>query len=255
VGLDPFNTGATLRQERLRQGITLETIAGRTRISRRFLQAIEDEDFARLPATIYMRNFVRQFAAALALDAEPLLAKLPRVDIDAAPLPSPIGLARSRYRDSYPASPLSTVIWFALAAGSSIAGYLYLNHAERTSSANVTMVVSAHTPANESPAPAASETAIHPVQVVLRARETSWVRIIADGKDAYTGLLNANDSRAIEADASIKVTAGNAGGLEILLNGKSLDPLGRSGQVRTVRLTAEGPQLPTKATQAPASAL
>jgi hypothetical protein len=92
------------------------------------------------------------------------------------------------------------------------------------------------------------------VQVILKAREASWVQITADGKNAFTGILNPNDSRAVEADALIKVTAGNAGGVEISLNGKSLDPLGHSGQVRTVRLTAEGPQRP-KTVQIPSSAL
>ena len=40
----------------------------------------------------------------------------------------------------------------------------------------------------------------------------------------------------------MKIVAGNAGALTISLNGKTLEPLGPIGQVRVVRLTAEGPQ-------------
>jgi hypothetical protein len=157
-------------------------------------------------------------------------------------------------------------MWLALAAGASIGGYFYLNREQPARPPNDTSVTVAPPLVSQSPKPGsptespavvspdapsagpaiAADIANHPVQVVLKARETSWVQVIADGKNAFTGILNPNDSREVEADALIKVTAGNAGGLEISLNGKSLDPLGPSGQVRTVRLTAEGPQTSPK---------
>ncbi|HVW83033.1 MAG TPA: DUF4115 domain-containing protein, partial [Bryobacteraceae bacterium] len=59
---------------------------------------------------------------------------------------------------------------------------------------------------------------------------------------AFVGTLQPNDSRTIAADDQVKVLMGNAGGLDISLNGKTLDPLGTKGQTRTVRLTAAGPQ-------------
>jgi len=56
------------------------------------------------------------------------------------------------------------------------------------------------------------------------------------------GMLKPNDTRAVSADSLVKVLAGNAGGIAISLNGRELDPIGAEGQVRTVRLTAEGLQ-------------
>ncbi|HVY91401.1 MAG TPA: DUF4115 domain-containing protein, partial [Bryobacteraceae bacterium] len=81
-----------------------------------------------------------------------------------------------------------------------------------------------------------------PVQVVLTARDVVWVQVSADGRTAFVGTLHPNDKRMIEADDQVKVLMGNAGGLDISLNGKTLDPLGTKGQTRTVRLTAAGPQ-------------
>jgi cytoskeleton protein RodZ len=78
------------------------------------------------------------------------------------------------------------------------------------------------------------------IQVLLRARATAWVQVTADGKSAFTGLLRANDSREISGNQLVKVMTGNAGALEVSLNGKPLDALGITGQVRTIRLTAEG---------------
>jgi hypothetical protein len=81
-----------------------------------------------------------------------------------------------------------------------------------------------------------------PVQVILTAHEVAWVQVSADGRTEFVGTLHPNDTRSIAADAQVKILTGNAGGLDISLNGKPLDPIGPSGQVRTVRLTAEGPQ-------------
>jgi hypothetical protein len=86
-----------------------------------------------------------------------------------------------------------------------------------------------------------------PVRVVLKAQEPSWIQMSVDGKVAFTGTLQPNDTKEISANERVKIVTGNAGGVTISLNGKTLDPLGPSGQVRTVMLTAEGPQFPAKA--------
>ncbi|MBI3666845.1 MAG: helix-turn-helix domain-containing protein, partial [Acidobacteria bacterium] len=54
--------GENLRQERLARGVSLEDISAYTKISVRLLQAVEDEDFDRLPGGIFNINFVRQYA-------------------------------------------------------------------------------------------------------------------------------------------------------------------------------------------------
>jgi len=60
--------GEELRQERLRQGFTLDDIAQRTRISSRSLEAIEANAFDRLPGIVFARGFVRVYAIDLNLD-------------------------------------------------------------------------------------------------------------------------------------------------------------------------------------------
>jgi flagellar biosynthesis protein FlhG len=62
-------TGGLLRKVRESQGIELAQIARHTKISRAQLQAIEDEDFAQLPAFVYLRGFVQEVAKFLELDA------------------------------------------------------------------------------------------------------------------------------------------------------------------------------------------
>lgn len=58
---------------RQRKGISLREIADRTKISLRFLQAIEEGDFKTLPGGIYDRSYIRQYASAVGLEDTALL--------------------------------------------------------------------------------------------------------------------------------------------------------------------------------------
>ncbi len=62
-------TGDLLRRVREARGRALEDIANETKISKRYLQAIEEEQFDALPALVYTRGFVQQLARQLKLDA------------------------------------------------------------------------------------------------------------------------------------------------------------------------------------------
>jgi flagellar biosynthesis protein FlhG len=68
IGPDTAVTGALLRKVREACGIDLAEISAKTKVSRVHLQALEDEDFAKLPPAVYVRGFVIEFAKALRLD-------------------------------------------------------------------------------------------------------------------------------------------------------------------------------------------
>jgi len=59
---------------RKRAGVSLEEIVQRTKISSRFLRAIEDEQFDQLPGGIFSTSYLRQYAAAIGYDEESLVA-------------------------------------------------------------------------------------------------------------------------------------------------------------------------------------
>jgi cytoskeletal protein RodZ len=243
--------GDELRRERTRQGLTLDDIARGTRISLRALEAIEAEAFDRLPGVVFVRNFVRLYAVDLKLDAESLVARLPRFDLEAAPMPDPPRRSGREKMDPRLKAALVSVVWLIVAGGAGTGAWYYYNNYGRYLA---TTVAAAPPPAASSWPQPSSENAPqaapanepldsnHPVQVVLKARDVVWVQVSADGRTAFVGTLQPNDKRTIAADDQVKVLMGNAGGLEISLNGKALDPLGTKGQTRSVKLTAAGPQ-------------
>jgi cytoskeletal protein RodZ len=69
----PKSTYLNLRGRRADCGLSLETIADSTKISIRFLRAIEDEEFEKLPGGIFNTSYLRQYAAAIGFDEAKLL--------------------------------------------------------------------------------------------------------------------------------------------------------------------------------------
>ena len=67
-----------LTEVRKTRGISLADIAGSTKISRRFLEAIEEERFEQLPGGVYNVNYIRQYAIAIGYDESSLLDEYQR---------------------------------------------------------------------------------------------------------------------------------------------------------------------------------
>jgi curved DNA-binding protein CbpA len=66
--------GAALRRMREARRISLEDLSDYTRISRIYLQALEDDDFNKLPALVYVRGFLQQVSRRLKLPADAVSA-------------------------------------------------------------------------------------------------------------------------------------------------------------------------------------
>jgi cytoskeletal protein RodZ len=69
----PF--GEHLKREREMRGVSLEEIAAATRISTRFLEALENERWEELPGGVFNRGFIRSIAHFLGLDEDALVAE------------------------------------------------------------------------------------------------------------------------------------------------------------------------------------
>jgi transcriptional regulator with XRE-family HTH domain len=67
--------GQSLRQQRERRNVSLETIAQNTKISRSLLAALERGDWSRWPTGIYSRAYIRSYADAVGLDSNAIVAE------------------------------------------------------------------------------------------------------------------------------------------------------------------------------------
>src|SRR5215211_5326600 len=95
--------GNTLSRARRARGITIEDAERDTHVSRRYLQALEAEDFSVFPAPVYARGFLRTYARYLGLNPDEVIRIFPSVDLATEVTPLP--------RVSRPASQPINVNW------------------------------------------------------------------------------------------------------------------------------------------------
>src|SRR5258706_3984298 len=65
--------GEELRRNRELREVSLESIAAATKISVRYLTALEKGDYSRLPAPVFTRGFIRAYASFLGLDPDEMV--------------------------------------------------------------------------------------------------------------------------------------------------------------------------------------
>ncbi|MEP7365425.1 MAG: RodZ domain-containing protein [Acidobacteriota bacterium] len=277
--------GEQLRQARLSKRIDLQEIARETRISSRYLEALEREDFELLPGALFARNFARQYATLVGLDLSQIEANLDRA-FPKAPDPVLEQLSNSKttiqfqsLRDSFnfDTSSWRRARWSSVALvavlGASSAIYMGWQElsgifaeartAARTQQQQAPAAVPPQASTEASTQPVAEQSLAVPasdsgadvdeqsgitisadgmaVQVV--ASQATWVSMSANGKQVFSGILEPNQRKVISGVARAKLVVGNAGGIEILTNGKSIGPIGPAGQVRVVILSPDGPQI------------
>lgn len=66
--------GRQLKEARERQGISLKSVQHKTKVSLRYLEAIESGAFHVIPGEFYLKGFIRSYARAVGVDPEELLA-------------------------------------------------------------------------------------------------------------------------------------------------------------------------------------
>jgi cytoskeletal protein RodZ len=253
--------GESLRRERETRGITLEDISKATKISVRLLQAIENEDFSRLPGGVFNVNFVRQYARHAGMDEDRVVSEFRALTTEPAEAAAPVSPTPEYDWDAERRGRIRTWATAAVVViGVAVGAYLWMQQkpAEPAPTpAPPPVVVSSTppppepkveppppTPKVEAPAPlpaaAQPDDPNAPVRVELVATEMVWVTAAADGKPVFTTTLQAEQKRVATAQERVRIRVGNAGAIKAILNGQEQPPIGPAGHPRTVVFTPEG---------------
>lgn len=237
--------GRKLREARERKGVSLRQIANATKISVVALEALERDDISRLPGGIFSRAFVRSYAIEVGLDPEDTI----RDFINQFPGDSvTAGHSSSKQIEDSEAleSDRRAATTFLLLLGISApiaAVVLYYGMGREQVSVSVpaqppAIAVPASTPPSAGVAPASNVAAreSESLLVGLSAAASCWVSAIVDGQRVLERQLRAGETESFEVRGEMVLTAGDAGALQLTLNGAVAKPLGRSGQVVTTRV-------------------
>ena len=118
-----------------------------------------------------------------------------------------------------------------------------------------TEVSAAVPPQEAASAPADSANPAATLRVSLTADADDWLRVVTDGKVVMSDVLHPSEVKTFAAVEALHIRIGDAGSLQMIVNGKPAGPLGPKGQVRNVDVTRDGVHIllpPPKPAPAPA---
>jgi len=257
--------GEEFRRAREARGQTISDVAERLHIRSVYLAAIEDEDWAAIGAPVYIRGFMRTYARYLGLDPEAAVARISEAPAPAerrgSAAPPVTTTAEDRSGGRMPSVALLLVVVIAVA----LVGFVAYQYGQyRLQGAAPPVAAASPTAAAEAAAPAASpadaggaspaaaslpEDGASPLiapaplasgpQLGVRLTETSWLRIVVDGKVALEGTFPAGTEKSFTGKVAT-VRIGNAGGVQIAVDGRPVGKLGADGDVVERRFALAG---------------
>ena len=246
--------GAWLRRQREMREIDLREIADRTKISLRYLEAMEQDRFDILPAPVFARGFLREYARYVGLNPDDVvnhyLATLQEADGSAEEEGIPLSTAS---RGAVSKRFLVILVVVLLLAG---AVYAYFYQRSRRSHEEAVpppiaapVSESRQVPPEPSPPPVAEAAPGAPLVVTLDFTQKCWVEAQVDGERRESKLFVAGESLQLEAQQRVVLgTLGNADGVQIQVNGEPYAlpaPRAADGSVRD--LVIEAPNAETGA--------
>ncbi|MCL6448506.1 MAG: DUF4115 domain-containing protein [Armatimonadetes bacterium] len=240
--------GETFKQARKERGLSLEEIAEKTKIRRRYLEAIEEENFGLLPGRVYVKGFLRSYAKFLGLSPEPLVAlyeeRYPGEQPAAVAAEVPVRKEKKVHSRGKP------LIYVFLAAVLCLVAFGLYAWRAGTLSSQVSddarapgnadgrdfpgpVYVPPDRPASPSVSPVLEDnTSSQGVNLVLDVvQDSCWMRVVVDGETKFEGELTARQARTFSGKERIKVKLGNAGAVQVQVNGRNLGYLGGRGEV------------------------
>ena len=242
--------GEELRREREIRGISLKEISDATKISKRFLEALERNDHKTLPAPVFTRGFVREYARYVGLNSEEMvnrynfaaanddrIEKPPQVEKYAKVPPKDISPKPSPKRGIPPvyAKVNGNLIALVLIAAALVAIAWYaIQRKQRIDAAEAAQPIPVATPKTTAAVPADTKPAVDDaaLRMVIEADGSSWLELHADDDRVFYGDFEAGMRKEFEAKEQFRFARiGNAAGLRITVNGVPVPRLGEEGEV------------------------
>jgi transcriptional regulator with XRE-family HTH domain len=283
--------GQTLCDARERLGLTLDEVERATHIRARHLEALERDAWDALPSPVQARGFLRNYADFLGLDADAVLlqyveAQQTRRSALAAPSRAvsadptqDVAVRRPRWISAdllissiVVLGVLAVLIWgvsrmmagfraqtLEEAGGASLTLPTVEPTASLTSEAGLPEALAqVQVPLTAGP----TATLVPPPLLMLRGRvsvqlviaQRSWVRVLADGAEKYSGRAAAGEILEFEAQQTIEVITGNGSGVRVFFQGQDMGLMGEFMQAVDRIWSEQGVITPTPTATKPATA-
>ncbi|HRS91366.1 MAG TPA: DUF4115 domain-containing protein [Candidatus Marinimicrobia bacterium] len=245
-----------LKQSREAQGLTVEQISSRTKISKEIITAIESGDLKILPKT-YMRLFLKAYSQELKLDPETILKNFEELlseSIETPPVPDnnikpslPIS-----QKPEKPEKPItvkkqnrnfSTVIIVFVILVFLIAVLRQVLMDEKKTTSNTALPKITPTDTTQTIPPSSDLKVAVPkseLNLTITTKDSCWVRIVTDNRTTFEATLPPLYKKEMIAKEQFDMQIGRPASINLVLNGKDLGPVGVPGIPTRLVITKDG---------------
>ncbi|MEU3279609.1 helix-turn-helix domain-containing protein [Streptomyces antibioticus] len=257
----PFSIGRALREARITAGLTVDDVSTATRVRIAIVHAIEADDFAPCGGDVYARGHIRTLARAVHLDPAPLIE---RYDATHGGRPAPTAPAplfeAERIRPERRGPNWTAAMVAAIVAVIGFVGFTAVKGGgddgskeqaaeggTPAASATASPTPKTEKPVDQKPEPSDSAIAAAPqdkVTVQVSATDgRSWISAKDhNGRLLFDGLLKQGDSKTFQDSEKINLVLGDAGAIDLFVNGKKIEDDFRPGAVERLTYTKGDPQ-------------
>ncbi|MEU8959238.1 helix-turn-helix domain-containing protein [Streptomyces sp. NPDC048518] len=258
---DRLPIGRVLRQARVAAGLTVDEISTSTRVRIPIVHAIEEDDFSRCGGDVYARGHIRTLARAVGVDPAPLLAQYdeghggrPPAPTPAAPLFEAERIRSEPRRPNWTAAMVAAIVavigfvgFTAFGGGDDKDSSKSLAEGPTPAASQPVKKPKPSKPADPKPDPSDSAIAGVPrdkVTVKVVAPEgRSWISAKDhSGRTLFDGVLEQGQDKTFQDKQKIDLVLGDAGAIQLYVNGKQVDNEFEPGQVERLTYTKGDPQ-------------
>lgn len=243
-----MSLGALIAKSRTDARLTIEDLAKLTNIPATLLRDMENDNFKKCGGETYARGHLRNIAAKVGVD-ERIFLDLFESEVTAPA--KPIREMLNENNVTMPYQEPKRISWKFLAVGSAAALILFagaqiiFSNSDNGNESEVVATTSA-TPANSAsesvaPSAAASPEIVGGVNVELVAsRGITWLYATNEnGEVLFSGQVRQGETKTFNAAKQVNLRVGNAGGVDISVNGKDVGSIGADREVANLTYNAD----------------
>ena len=239
-----MSLGSLITQARKSAGLSIEDLSASTNIRASLLREMESDSFHNCGGETYARGHIRNIATKLGVDPLIFIAAFEEEQMHSARSMKDLLVENSVMRLPEQARKVSWKVLAAISVGSLFVVGLAQIVISNTSSVDIPAPIASTTEsATPSPdAPEATPTEEATVStgtgvqlIVSAARAKSWLFVSdATGRTLFSGQIARGSTKTFSTDVSLNLKVGNAGGVDLTVNGNSIDSIGADGEVVSV---------------------
>ncbi len=255
--------GEFLKTEREMKRIPLKELAKKTKVREHFLKAIEEDKFELLPSPVYIKGFLSAYAKSIGLDPHEILLRYERSlkgEPIIAPEVKPERIRERKPEEKQKRKPKGKPAREPLKKFMSSRKQIWIISGVIVISALISYFIHPYLAGPpEEPPPNMQETpeslpfipntqtreispAIEekPFSLEIKAVEGTWIKIKINDQPSAEVLFKPGEEASYQATDRIELLIGNAGGLDMVFNGRVIQRFGRSGEVVALVFTPQG---------------